>query len=306
MQEPNATPRKASPTRSLDDAETLRRFVHRLGEGIYVSDTEGTILDANAAFLEVFGVRSVRELGRIRAADLYAEPGRRDEWLALMAETGEAHDFEWELVRPDGERRTVRDTSFAVVDPETGERLYYGILVDISARKRLEEQLREQLTRDALTGSYNRRYLLDLATGREGAAAPESWGCIYIDLDNFKQHNDTHGHASGDAVLVSMARFLMREVRADEPVVRMGGDEFLVLLLGADARATEEVAQRLRQAAARKAPAQFSLGWASREGDEPLEATIDRADQAMISVRVLRRSGDHPRLPDEMERRRRN
>ena len=306
MQEPDPTPRSSRPTRSLADAETLRLIVHRLGEGIYVSDTEGIILDANAAFLALFGVRSMGELGRFRAADLFAEPTRRDEWLALMAEKGEVHDFEWELLRPDGERRTLLDTSFAVADPDTGERFHYGILVDISARKRMEEQLREQLTRDALTGCYNRRYLLDLASSREGGGAPESWGCVYIDIDNFKLHNDTHGHASGDGVLMSMARFLMREVRANEPVVRMGGDEFLVVLMGADARATEEVAQRLRQAAARKAPAQFSLGWASREAGETLDATIDRADRAMISVRVLRRSGDHPRLPDEMERRRRD
>ena len=304
MQEPDGTSRTPRPTPSLDDAETLRLFVHRLGEGIYITDTEGTILDANAAFLDVFGVGAVAELVQVRAADLYAEPGRRDEWLALMATTGAAHDFEWELVRPDGARRTVLDTAFAVTDPESGARFYYGILVDISPRKRLEEQLREQLVRDTLTGCYNRRFLIDLASRREREAAPETWGCIYIDIDDFKHHNDTHGHASGDAVLVAMARFLMRAVRASEPVVRMGGDEFLVVLLDAGARATEEVAQRLRRAA-RQAPAHFSLGWASREEGESLAATIDRADQAMISVRVLSRSGDHPQLPDEMERRRR-
>ena len=101
-----------------------------------------------------------------------------------------------------------------------------------------------------------------------------------------------------------MARFLMRQVRADERVVRFGGDEFVIVLHETNAARTEQVATRLQQAAARSAPVAFSLGWAVRADTEELEATIARADDSMIAVRVLTRAGDAPRLPEEMDRRR--
>jgi diguanylate cyclase (GGDEF)-like protein len=131
------------------------------------------------------------------------------------------------------------------------------------------------------------------------------WGIIFIDIDHFKLYNDRHGHRNGDQVLQKMARFLMREVRSEEPVVRMGGDEFLVVLTGENAGRTEAVAGRLHHAAARSAPVAFSLGWAVRDHQETFEQTIERADKNMIGVRVLSRSGDWAALPAEMERRRR-
>lgn len=297
-------PRQARNLRSLDDPETLKHLARSIGEGIYISDRAGRILDCNPAFLRIFGVSSLRDLDRYHAADLLADPGRREEEMALLERDGSVREFELEIVRPDGQRRTVLDTTYRLVDPETGEVFYHGVLVDITRRKELEDQLRQQLIRDVLTGCYNRRFLLDfeqdLKVKDEGR-----WGCIYIDVDHFKLFNDVHGHQAGDQVLQRMARFLMREVRSEEPVIRMGGDEFLIVLVGENAARTEDVARRLQQAAARSAPVAFSLGWALREGGETLEQTIARADRNLIHVRVLSRSGEYASLPPEMERRQR-
>jgi diguanylate cyclase (GGDEF)-like protein/PAS domain S-box-containing protein len=290
--------------RSLDDPETLRLLTRTIGEGIYVTDREGHILDCNPAFLEIFGVTSLRELERFHAPDLLADPARRKEEMDLLERDGSVRDFELEIVRPDGLRRTVLDTTYQVKDPETGEVFNHGVLIDITRRKELEDQLREQILRDALTGCYNRRFLLDFE--QEVKSQGEArWGCIFIDIDHFKVYNDRHGHRSGDQVLQKMARFLMREVRSEEPVIRMGGDEFLIVLVGENAVRTESVASRLHHSAARSAPVAFSLGWAIRSDDETLEQTIERADKNLISVRVLTRSGDWATLPAEMERRRR-
>jgi diguanylate cyclase (GGDEF)-like protein/PAS domain S-box-containing protein len=290
--------------RSLDDPETLRLLIRRIGEGIYISDSQGRILDANAAFLDIFGVSSLEELQRFEVPQLLADPDRRTEELAILANEGSVRDFELEIVRPDGLRRTVLDTTYQVRDQETGEVMYHGVLYDITRRKDLEDRLREQLTRDALTGCYNRRFLFDLE--EEFRAGGElRWGCIFIDIDHFKSYNDRHGHASGDQVLQRMARFLMREVRSDEPVIRLGGDEFLIVLAGENSVRTPAIAERLRQAAARSAPVAFSLGWAMREGEETFEQTIERADHVLINVRVLSRSGDYATLPNTIERRRR-
>ncbi|HEX7122201.1 MAG TPA: sensor domain-containing diguanylate cyclase [Gemmatimonadaceae bacterium] len=291
--------------RSLDDPETLRLLTRTIGEGIYITDQQGQILDCNPAFLEIFGVSSLRELEQFHAPDLLADPSRRELEMALLERDGAVRDFELEIVRPDGQHRWVLDTTYQVKDPETGEIFNHGVLIDITRRKELEEQLREQLIRDALTGCYNRRFLLDLEQDLK-TRGERQWGCVFIDIDHFKLYNDRHGHRSGDQVLRRMARFLMREVRSEEPVIRMGGDEFLIILTGENASRTEAVASRLQQVAVRSAPVAFSLGWAVRQDLETLEQTIERADRNLIRVRVLARSGEWSSLPEEMERRRRS
>jgi diguanylate cyclase (GGDEF)-like protein/PAS domain S-box-containing protein len=302
--EPNREKVVRRSVRSLDDPETLRLLIRSIGEGIYITDSAGRFLDANAAFLEIFGVASLTDLQRFEVPQLLADPGRREQEMAILANEGAVREFELVIVRPDGLRRTVLDTTYQVRDPETGEVHYHGVLIDITRRKELEDRLREQLIRDALTGCYNRRFLFDLEEQlREGGE--NEWGCIFIDIDHFKLYNDRHGHASGDQVLQRMARFLMREVRSDEPVIRLGGDEFLIVLAGENSNRTATVAERLRQQAERSAPVAFSLGWAKREGHETFEQTIARADHVLINVRVLSRSGDYATLPTSMERRKR-
>ena len=287
---------------SLDDPETLLLIVQNIEEGIYITNASGDILDANPAFLRMFGMSSVGELARFRASDLIADPNRRALEMALLERDGAVRDFELAIIRPDGQRRTVLDTTYKCRDPETGQTYYHGILIDITRRKELENQLRDQSVRDALTGCYNRRYLLALGD-RMTEERVTQWGCIYIDIDHFKAYNDLHGHNKGDKVLVQMSRFLMRQVRAEEPVIRLGGDEFVVVLPGENAPRREQIAARLQRAAARGSPVAFSLGYATRQSGERFERTVDRADQEMISVRVVSRSGDWPRLPEEMERR---
>lgn len=302
--DPDRTNPERRSVRSLDDPETMRLLIRSIGEGIYITDNNGRFLDANPALLEIFGVSSLGELQRHEVPQLLADPQRRQQELGILASEGSVREFELEIVRPDGQRRTVLDTTYQVLDPETGEVHFHGVLIDITRRKELEEALREQLIRDALTGCYNRRFLFGLEEEFR-AGGEDRWGCIFIDIDHFKSYNDRHGHASGDHVLQKMARFLMREVRSDEPVIRLGGDEFLIVLTGENAARTSVVAERLRQSAARSAPVAFSLGWAQREGDETFEQTVARADHVLINVRVLSRSGDYATLPNDIERRKR-
>jgi diguanylate cyclase (GGDEF)-like protein/PAS domain S-box-containing protein len=278
--------------RSLADPESLREFAKNLGEGIYITTPEGHILDANPAFLETFGVQSLEDFGSMSAYDLFVDPRQRELELRILERDGRVKEFEFQIKRPDGEVRWVLDTSYQVRDPETGERFFHGVLVDITARKLLEGELIEMSTHDALTGCLNRRYLdqIDMQFKTE---LGEQWGCIFVDIDHFKRYNDEHGHQAGDRVLVRMARFLMRHVRAEEAVVRVGGDEFVIILVGADAARTRRVAERLKNSALKSAPVPFSLGWAAREAGEPLVKLLDRADRSLLNVRVEQRVEEH-------------
>lgn len=276
---------------SLSDPEVLRQFVRNLDEGLYITSADGRILDANPAFLAMMGVETLAELEPYRAVDLMVDPTRRDVQRDLLAREGLVRNFELELRRPDGQVRTVLDTSYVVRDAASGETYYHGVLVDITPRKQLEAELLEMSTHDALTGALNRRYLdrLDEEFQQDPAG---QWACLFIDIDHFKQYNDEFGHQAGDRILTRMSRFLMRHVRAEEAVVRVGGDEFVVILVDTDADQAQAIADRLRESGTQSAPVPFSLGWAARHPNEPLMRMIDRADRGLLAVRVVRRKAD--------------
>ena len=279
---------------SLADGDTLREFVHHVRVGMYITTPEGEFLDANPALLEILGVESIDALKARCVDDFLTDPAQRRRVLEAVDREGHAQEVELELRRADGTILTVLDSSYAARDPRTGEVRYYGVLVDITERKRAADDLVQQSLRDPLTGCYNRRYLSTLE--RRASARPgESWGCIIIDIDHFKQFNDRFGHQAGDRALVKMARFLMRHVRAEDAVVRLGGDEFVILLADADGERVQQVVGRLQRSALRSAPVEFSLGWAVRYPRENLTKVLGRADKNLLAVRVMARSGGEQR-----------
>ena len=117
----------------------------------------------------------------------------------------------------------------------------------------LRETLRGQAIRDPLTGLFNRRYLEETLK-RELARVRRlggSLGVIRLDLDHFKQFNDTQGHGAGDALLSALGDLLQTETRPEDIVSRYGGEEFLVVLPGASLEVSQERAENLRQAVKR-------------------------------------------------------
>jgi diguanylate cyclase (GGDEF)-like protein/PAS domain S-box-containing protein len=116
------------------------------------------------------------------------------------------------------------------------------------ANIRLRDALRTQSVRDALTGLYNRRYLEETLERevQRAARAAQSLGLLMIDLDHFKNFNDTYGHDAGDAVLRETALFLAKGIRAEDFVCRFGGEEFVVILPTADLESSRARGERLR------------------------------------------------------------
>jgi diguanylate cyclase (GGDEF)-like protein/PAS domain S-box-containing protein len=275
---------------SLDDHDTLRELVRYLREGLYVTDAEGHLLDASPAFLELVGAAAVDDIAGRPLEDLLVDPAPRRAAIGSAARDGAVRELELTLLRADGERRTVLDTVVQRHDDQ-GRAFFHGILLDVTPFRALEARLRESVARDALTGAFNRRQL-DVIGREMERDAGGGWGCLYVDVDCFGAYSVSHGQEAGDAVLVRMARFLMRHVRADEPVVRLGDDEFVVILRGATDQRTERVARRLQLTALRTAPVPFSLGWAVREGNEGIDALVARAAAAKVSVRVVERISD--------------
>jgi diguanylate cyclase (GGDEF)-like protein/PAS domain S-box-containing protein len=274
--------------RSLDDPETLRELARYLREGLYVTDGEGRLLDANAAFLEIVGSACIDEIVGRPFEDFLADPAPRRTALGLPDAT--VRELELTVVRADGEQREILDTVYQRRD-ESGQLFRHGIITDATQYRALEARLRESATRDSLTGAYNRRHLDVIARDVERGTGG-GWGCLYVDIEGFGAYNMRQGRDAGDDVLIRMARFLMRHVRADEPVIRLSNDEFVVVLRGASDQRTERVARRLQLTALRTAPIAFALGWAMREDGEGIDALVARAAQRQIPVRVVERMQD--------------
>lgn len=107
---------------------------------------------------------------------------------------------------------------------------------------------RQFALRDVLTGALNRRGAIAAIDAEVGAASPEPFGLIFIDLDGFKKINDVFGHAAGDAILQSVAMRLQTELRSEDSVCRLGGDEFVcVIAAPAGGDQVRSIAARLRK-----------------------------------------------------------
>jgi len=128
---------------------------------------------------------------------------------------------------------------------QTIEKLQYAL----SEAEGLRNELREQAIRDPLTGLFNRRFMEESMNNELARArrSNSSLGVIMLDMDKFKQLNDTHGHEAGDVMLRSVARLILENTRAGDVACRFGGDEFVILMPGASLEAATRKARELRQ-----------------------------------------------------------
>jgi diguanylate cyclase (GGDEF)-like protein len=152
----------------------------------------------------------------------------------------------------------IRTLSCALQGREAGglaakQRLAVAIAENLAlalANLKLRETLQNQAIRDPLTGLYNRRYLeetMDRELHRSQRLKAHL-GVVMMDLDHFKDFNDTYGHGAGDCLLTALAGVLTTGIRTEDIVCRYGGEEFLLVMPGAPLAATMERAENLRQA----------------------------------------------------------
>jgi diguanylate cyclase len=166
-------------------------------------------------------------------------------------------------------------------------------------RERLDEalhKLADLVIRDDLTGIYNRRYILDVLDRQKALADRGNVGftVCYCDLDHFKRINDRFGHQRGDAVLRDFAGLAERMLRSVDYVARLGGEEFLLVLVGAGAREARQVvgrlAERTRQLTVHPHHPDYrltvSVGIAEFRPGESVEGVIQRADCALYRAKA--------------------
>ena len=223
-------------------------------DSIVVTDADGVVLRVNRAFTASTGYTEADIVGQtpdMLQSGRHSPAFYRSMWRSIQR-SGSWNGEIWDR-RKNGEIYPKWLTIAAVWGEDGKVSHYIGTHQDISERKKAEEKIMELAYFDQLTGLPNRTLLLDrLQQAMTAGARSGSRGALlFIDLDNFKALNDSHGHDVGDTLLKLVAQRLTDCVREGDTVARLGGDEFVVLLkiLGEDeveaATATEAVAEKI-------------------------------------------------------------
>lgn len=228
--------------------ERYRFLFERNLAGVFRQDLDGRILQCNQAFAEIFGYDSPEAMSGTGPDALFPGAEAWKEFARRLQEEESVINHELLLRRRSGSPVWILVNASLGEDPGSGERVIVGSVIDITERKRLEDELEEMAYHDPLTGLPNRRFL-ELKAGQALALADRSGtpvGLVFMDLVRFKEINDTRGHAAGDQVLVEVARRLRGSLRASDTAARVGGDEFVAVLTQVeDMAGAKEAARRL-------------------------------------------------------------
>lgn len=209
----------------------------------------GEALFVNQTLADLIGL-SIAEAYRQTTRSLFDAATAKvlEDRLSRRSATG-AETYEISYAHPDGTEHILSLSAAPLVLPDSDQSGSLVMVSDVTEARRAETELVRLAMHDPLTGLPNRVLLLrqlDVAARRATRDGARSVAIIFLDLDQFKQVNDSRGHESGDVLLIEVATRLKLGVRPADTVARIGGDEFAILCENIDEAAAREVAARLR------------------------------------------------------------
>jgi diguanylate cyclase (GGDEF)-like protein/PAS domain S-box-containing protein len=310
---------RMDPSSSVPDR--VRMAFDTLSEGIVILDGNARAIMVNKSVRDMTGLNNEQFVGK--DADQFAwlqaqESGEITPWKSAIRKREPVLGTSFDIRNAKGGMHKVVVNCAPILDAKKAARGCMVTFNDVSALEEAREHLMEVLSdlatskhqlesqngelerlasRDPLSGCLNRRAFFE-RYDRLFASAKRSGSqltCIMADIDKFKSINDTHGHGVGDQVIKSFARILQDEVRGSDLVGRYGGEEFCIVLVGADSQATERLAEKIRIRVAQtcgtstsinKLKVQASFGISSiLFGAKSSAALVDEADQALYSAK---------------------
>jgi diguanylate cyclase (GGDEF)-like protein/PAS domain S-box-containing protein len=288
---------KLIENRLHESHELFRAIVENVGDLVAVLDTEGRRVYNSPSYRPLFNERDIR-----RGSNSFAEihPEDRERIRAIFqrtVDTGIGECAEFRFVLKDGSIRFMESDGRAIRDADGRVSKVVVVSRDITEQKRLEAELREMAATDMLTGLPNRRHFLaqlDQECARVHRDGEHSASVLMIDIDHFKNVNDSRGHVAGDQVLRHLAAAMRQELRRVDTLGRRGGEEFAIILPGAGLADAELFADRLRRKVSESAathegcelPVTISIGVSEiRAADAGAVDVLGRADRALYRAK---------------------
>ena len=268
-------------------------------EGIVIADVGGTILDVNEAFTRITGYARTDVVGR---NPRILRSGRQDAafyralWDSLLGQGYWSGEI-WNR-RRNGEVYPQLLTISAVRNPQGRTEQYVGLFTDITQLKEQQYQLEHLAHFDSLTGLPNRLLLSDRLRQamRQAQRRNQQLAVIYLDLDGFKGVNDRHGHDMGDHLLVALGQRMKDALRDGDTLARIGGDEFVAVLIDLDHNSGSfPVLERLlaaaseavhHQGAVLQVSASLGVTFYPQASEVDADQLLRQADQAMYQAKV--------------------
>ena len=293
----DVTERRLAEQALRDSEARYRLMAENSTDMISRTSSDGTIIYASDASRRLLGFEPAELVGRTFYDFMYGPDQNEIRDLTALINENRATTFSFRMRRKDGNLVWFETTSRSIRDPQTGKvGEIIGVSRDISERKEAEEQVEFQAYHDALTGLPNRRLFRDRLTVALAHARRmrTPLAVMFLDLDRFKEVNDTLGHSFGDEMLKAVATRLQLTLREEDSIARMGGDEFTVLL--ADLTSPDDaatIAQKLIDAVAqpmrieeREIFITTSIGIALFPNDgDTAELLLKNADHAMYRAK---------------------
>ena len=288
---------------SLRTSETrYSTLVNLSQDGIASLDAELRFTFLNPRLAAMLGYPDTALIGKRLDSLWPGERPSRSRTLSRRLQAGETATYEQELVKADGEPLTAIVTDAPHFDAQGRLQGVILTVTDISERKASEQRIHYLATHDALTGLANRAKFLDQMNTSLLIARRHNtrFALLFLDLDRFKEINDTLGHAAGDQLLIAAAARMRQALRASDLLARQGGDEFMILLH--DIHSMEEalgVAEKIRLATNQpfvldgtERLVSVSIGIALYpEHGEDIETLTRNADAAMYRTKTTGRNG---------------
>lgn len=280
----------------------LSAIIDNEPECVKLVNPSGQLVEMNPAGLAMLEANSLEEAQNSSLID-YLLPEWRNDFIALHRRVmnGESGILEFQIQGLKGTRRWLETHATPLRDGEGNITMLLGITRDTTDRKHNEERIQYLASYDSLTGLPNRRKLDEylLSTLSLSKRHKTTFAIMFLDLDHFKDINDTLGHKVGDQLLIESSSRLHSILREEDMISRLGGDEFIVLLPNIEMNGAEKVAQKLLEIVKNpffiephELSISASIGIAMYPHDgEDFESLYKNADTAMYRAKQDGRNG---------------
>ncbi len=289
--------RKFAEDRLRESEELFRAIVENVGDLVALLDAEGKRIYNNPSYRPLFREEDI-QVGSNSFIEIHPEDRERIKAIfRRTVATGVGERGEFRFVLRDGSIRHIESEGRPIHDAHGKVSKVIVVSRDITERKHLEFELLEMASTDYLTGLPNRRHFLvrlEEELARMQRLEGQRAAVLMLDLDHFKRVNDRFGHATGDKLLRHFGVLIRGQLRKIDTTGRLGGEEFAIILPGADPTSAEVFAERLRLKVAETPlvlgdqviPLAVSIGVAAlHTNDVNVDAALARADRALYRAK---------------------